>query len=162
MTAQNTTGTNAEEQPPTDELTEDELEKHWLVVLGEIWRQADWSRFENRAESWVSIFGSALYSAKKQPTVNDVIDRLAGKLGTGSPNLPTANLGPLRENEQQALEYLREERVWLANQAKALVATAREHEEAVDDVSEPEPTTSTLSDFVSNGEKDTKSTEDDT
>lgn len=130
----------------TATATDDELARHWQVVLAEYWIQTDWEQFpdtKRRSES----FEERLLSAQNAGDVHGALKKLARGLGMASPELPTENLDPLVENDEAAMRVLRREDIWLIAKAKE---TVQNYFDAKDDAdSEPEPTTSQLSDFIS-------------
>ncbi len=128
-------------------ITNDDLARHWQVVLAEYWIQTDWEQFpdtKRRSES----FEERLLSAQNAGDVHGALKKLARGLGMASPELPTENLDPLVENDEAAMRVLRREDIWLIAKAKE---TVQNYFDAKDDDgdSEPEPTTSQLSDFIS-------------
>lgn len=132
----------------TDDETTDEadLEQHWVPILAEYWRQTDWDQFGNQKKSRADTFGERLTVAVRAGDVHGALDKLAQGLGLASPELPTANLDPLTDNNEQAMRTLRRERVWLVNKADEAV---RNYFDALDDPSaDAEQTTTDLSDFI--------------
>lgn len=133
------------------DVSHDDLVRHWTVVLAEYWRQTDWEQFpdqKRRSES----FEERLLSAQNAGDVHGALKKLARGLGMATPELPTANLGPLVANSEAAMRVLRREDIWLVAKANE---TVQNYFDGMDDAgAEPEPTTSTLSDFLTTEEED--------
>jgi len=127
------------------EITRDELAEHWTVILAEYWRQADWDQFpdtKRRSES----FEERLLRAQNAGDVHGALKKLARGLGMAAPELPTENLDSLVENDEEAMRVLRREDIWLiakANETVQNYSDAKQNEQSA-----PEPTTSALSDFI--------------
>lgn len=142
-----------------DETTDDEpnLEQHWVAVLAEYWRQADWDQFGNQKKSRADTFGERLEVAVRAGDVHGALQKLARGLGIAVPELPTADLDPLTNNDDRAMRMLRRERVWLVNKADEAV---RNFFDALDDADAnanadaAEQTTSDLSDFIAIEERE--------
>lgn len=132
----------------TDEL-ETELEQHWVAVLAEYWRQTDWDKFGNQKKSRADTFGERLEVAVRAGDVHGALQKLARGLGLAAPELPTADLDPLAENDDAAMRVLRRERVWLTNKADEAV---QNFFASLDDpTADAEQTTTELSDFIAGG-----------
>lgn len=127
-------------------VADDELARHWQVVLAEYWIQTDWEQFpdtKRRSET----FEERLLSAQKAGDVHGALKKLARGLNMATPDLPTENLDPLVGDDDAAMRVLRREDIWLV--AKANETVQNYFNAKQDDDSEPEPTTSELSDFTS-------------
>ena len=132
--------------PETTIVTDNELAGHWQVVLAEYWIQTDWEQFpdtKRRSET----FEERLLSAQNAGDVHGALRKLARGLNMAAPDLPTENLDPLVENDKAALRVLRREDIWLVAKAKETVQNYFDAK-SDSDSSDPEPTTSELSDFI--------------
>lgn len=124
----------------------DDLERDWIAVLAEYWRQADWDRFGGQQKSRADAFGERLEVASRAADVHAAFDKLANGLGIAVPELPTAHIDPLVENDDRAMRVLRRERVWLTNKADEAVSN---YFAVLDDTeADAEPTTTDLSDYI--------------
>lgn len=148
MTAQQTT------DDTTDELTDADLEQHWIAVLAEYWRQADWDQFSGQQKSRYDVFGERLERAKRAADVAQALDKLSTGLGIPTPELPTKRTNALQADGDRALAYLRRNKVILVNKAGE---TVDRYFDAMDDDSETADagteadttgTTTELSDFI--------------
>lgn len=135
----------------TDDVEAD-LEQHWVPVLAEYWRQADWEMFGGRQMSRANVFGTRVRVAKRQGDVHAALDKLAGKLGMAVPELPTKHLAPLVEHNDAAMHTLKNEHVWLVNLTDQSVTNyfaALDGDSSDDDDGR---TTTDLSDFIATQE----------
>lgn len=130
----------------TTETTEDDLRKDWAVVLAEYWLQTDWDQFPDKKRRSES-FAERLLSAQNTGGVHEAVEELADGLGMAAPDLPTQNLEPLVDNNEESMRVLRRERIYLVSKAKEVVQNYFEDKDDAEN-SDPEPTTSELSDFV--------------
>ena len=131
--------------PETTTTTDDNLVDHWQVVLAEYWIQTDWEQFpdtKRRSET----FEERLLSAQNAGDVHGALKKLARGLNMAAPDLPTENLDPLVEHDEKAMGVLRREDIWLVAKAKETVQNYFDAKQNED--SDPEPTTSELSDFI--------------
>lgn len=131
---------------PTDE----QLERHWIAVLAEYWRQADWDQFSGQQQRREDTFGERLLGATRSGSVHGALDALATGLGVATPKLPTADTDPLVEHDEAAMRVLRNERVWLTNKASEAVQNYFDET----DGGEAAPTESELSDHITTMEAD--------
>ncbi|MFW6337197.1 MAG: class I SAM-dependent methyltransferase [Phycisphaeraceae bacterium] len=100
--------TDTDADDSTDaEPTDDDLERHWTIILAEYWRQADWDQFSGQQKSRAATFEERLLSAQNAGDVHGVLKKLARGLGMAAPELPTANLDPLVEHDDRAMRVLR-------------------------------------------------------
>ena len=131
-----------------DDTTTDEptLTDHWIPVLAEFWRQADWDQMGGTKQSRADFFGTRVRLAKRQGDVHAALDKLARKLGMAVPELPTKHLTPLVENNAEAMAVLKDEHVWLVNLTDQAVSNFFASLE--DPAAENDPTTTDLSDFI--------------
>ena len=127
------------------QLPHDEAVRHWTIILGEFWMQADWDQFpdtKRRSES----FEERLLSAQNAGDVHGALKKLARGLGLAAPDLPTENLDPLVAHNDEAMRILRREDIYLISKANE---TVQNYFDGKDDPERaPEPTTSQLSDFI--------------
>lgn len=131
--------------PDTTDPTTDDLARHWTVVLAEYWRQTDWDQFQQQKRR-SETFEERLLSAQNAGDVHGALKKLARGLGMAAPELPTENLDPLVEHSDAAMRVLRREDIWLISKANETVQNYFDAKRDGD--SDPEPTTSDLSDFV--------------
>lgn len=145
MTATDTQTTDTHELPDSD------LEFHWIAVLSEFWRQADWDQFSNQQKSRADTFGERIEVAGRAGDVHGALQKLAKGLGIAVPELPTENLDPLVANNTRAMRLLRRENVWLVNKTDETVRSyfaALNNDDSPGEDTDPEPTTTELSDFI--------------
>lgn len=135
-----------------DELDNETLRYHWIVILAEYWRQADWEQFSGQQKSRVDSFGERLEAASHEGTIHKAQTKLAHGLGMSIPDLPTANLDPLTNHGTRSLEVLREERIYIVNRVEQTVQAYFDAQDSDGETresgDETAPTTSKLSDFV--------------
>lgn len=123
-----------------------EIEQQWIVVLAEYWRQTDWDQFGSQKKSYADTFGERVEVATRAGGVHEALAKLAKGLGMAAPELPTEQLDPLVADEDRAMHVLRREDIWLVNKANETVENYYDGKD--DPVADPEPTTSELSDFI--------------
>lgn len=146
---------HADDSDTETEITDEQLETHWIAVLSEYWRQADWDQFSNQQKPRADSFGERLEVATRAGGVTAALDKLAKGLGMASPSLPTEHLDPLKDNERQAMRVLRRDKIWLVNKTDE---TIQNYYDALDgdgdgqDAPEGEVagTSTELSDFINN------------
>lgn len=128
----------------TQTTTDEQLEHHWIAILAEYWRQADWEQFSGQQQAREDTFGERLISASRAGTVHGALDTLAKGLGIATPDLPTEDLDALVADEQASMTVLRREHVWLTNKASETVDAYF----AAQNSEESGQTTTDLSDFI--------------
>ncbi len=131
---------------PDNGITDADLQRHWITILAEYWRQADWEQFSGQQKSRAESFSERLEAAARSGSVHKMLKKLAHGLGMSAPNLPTAALDPLAAHDQQAMAVLRREKIYLVNKADETVQNYFNAKN--NDDSNPEPTTSELTDFI--------------
>ena len=145
------TQTETQTEKPDENSTntaKHDLEHHWIAVLAEYWRQADWDQFSNQQKSRADTFGERIEVASRGADVHAALRKLAKGLGMAVPELPTQNVDALVGNDDQAMRILRRESVWLVNKTDETVQNYFAALEADDADAEPEQTTTELSDFI--------------
>jgi hypothetical protein len=133
------------------EPTRTALERHWIAVLAEYWRQTDWDAFGTAKKSYADTFGERVEVATRAGGVHAALDKLAKGLGMATPELPTADLDPLVTNDSRAMQILRREDIWLVNKADE---TVRSYFDGRDSGQKPKQTTTDLSDFITLDDSD--------
>ncbi|WP_330633681.1 hypothetical protein [Halocatena halophila] len=127
-------------------VTKEQIERHWITVLAEFWLQTDWDKFSGQKKSRADTFGERVEVATRAGGVHEALDKLAKGLGQAVPKLPTADLDPLVTDEDQSMRILRREEVWIVNKTDETVQNY--FEDKKDSDPDPEPTTSKLTDFI--------------
>jgi hypothetical protein len=124
---------------------ENDLAQDWIVILSEFWRETDWGEFPDKKRR-SATFEERLEAASNAGSVHGALKKLARGLNMASPDLPTENLDPLVEDSETAMAVLRDEDIWLT--AKTRETVQNYFDAKRDEDSEPEPTTSELSEFI--------------
>lgn len=140
--------------PPESEPAEtadEEIETHWIAVLAEYWRQADWDAFGGAQKARADTFGERVEVAARAGDVHGAFQKLAKGLGMAVPDLPTEHTDPLVNADDEAMRTLRRERVWLVNKANETIQNYFDALDADDGESDGNSaTTSELTDFIEN------------
>lgn len=140
--------TETETAAVPDDPTDDQLRQAWITILAEHWRTVDWEQFGQQQKRRATTFDERAEVATRAADVHGALDRLAKGLNMAAPELPTRDLDILVADDGRAMQLLEDERIWLVNKANE---TVRNYFDAMDsdDDSDPEPTTSELTDFIS-------------
>lgn len=130
----------------TDDRRTD-IERAWITILAEYWRQTDWEQFDGEEKARAESFGERVEVATRAADVHGALDKLAKGLGMAAPELPTEQLETLVADERASMRVLRREDIYLVNKADETVQSFFDAIDS-DEPSEPEQTTTELSDFV--------------
>jgi len=135
--------------PLASDLTdyENKLAQDWVVILAEFWRETDWNAFPDQKRR-SETFEERLEAAANGGSVHTALKKLARGLNMASPDLPTEHLDPLVADDDLAMEILRKEDIWLTAKTRETVQNYFEAKQNGDTDTESNPTTSELSDFI--------------
>lgn len=89
-----------------------------IQVLAAVWRRVNWARICRGRRSAADIFMHRLKVASYQPTFPCLLEKLSHGLGLQSVDVSSSILERLRENEEEALQIVREETIYLTILAK--------------------------------------------
>jgi hypothetical protein len=126
---------------------ENKLAQDWIVILSEFWRETDWGEFPDKKRR-SATFEERLEAASNAGSVHGAFKKLAHGLNMASPDLPTEHLDPLVADSDLAMEILRKEDIWLTAKTRETVQNYFEAKQNSDTDAESNPTTSELSDFI--------------
>lgn len=84
-----------------------EIEKAWIEVLAHIYRAVDWSKVRRGGKRPLDVFVHRLEFSRNVRDVASLLQRLCNSLSLQGPKLPLDAIDYLRQNESEAMKYVR-------------------------------------------------------